>query len=414
MEVSGDNERLYDMNNTNEKLPHDLVMEILSWLPIKHLSPLRCVSKTWRKLLTKDTQFAKLQYDRFLEINNNYPDPMILGLVCRNENDSDLMLATEFISCDKALSVQLPFYQPTNSYYLCGIHNGLLCVSRLDKKEVYIWNPLIDDHIIISCLPAPAIRFPGYCKSTGFGLPAPAIRFPGYCKSTGFGFGFDQDSNVYKVARFFCERNCDHFGKILDSWTQISVYTLGVDSMWRTVEVDIDRMCNLTDDIMPLVNGALHWHTDRPGSISYDLIVAFDLKEEVISEFLLPHGIEFQDIVELGGFLCATDRPGNSEVHIWVMKEYGVVSSWSKQYVIGKPEGDMYFCHLSTLRFTHNGEIILRKLSGDLVRYNPETNTVMDLKRSRFAVFLPYAYLGSIISPTAISRSDHHLLEEES
>ncbi|KAL5726256.1 hypothetical protein ACHQM5_009311 [Ranunculus cassubicifolius] len=52
------------MMNTKEKLPHDLVIEILSWLPIKHLWPLRCVSKTWRKLLTKDTQFAKLQYDR--------------------------------------------------------------------------------------------------------------------------------------------------------------------------------------------------------------------------------------------------------------------------------------------------------------------------------------------------------------
>ncbi|KAL5726257.1 hypothetical protein ACHQM5_009312 [Ranunculus cassubicifolius] len=378
------------MMNTKEKLPHDLVIEILSWLHVKHLWPLRCVSKTWLHLLTKDTQFAKLQYDRFLEINNNYPDPMILASLY-HRNDSNLFLATEFTSCDKAISVEYPVYQPTSSYHLCGISNGLLCLFRRDYKEVYIWNPLINDHITISC------------------LPAPSSRFPGYKTYTRFGFGFDQDRNVYKVVRFFNENyDVDDFlCDVLDSWTQISVYTIGVDSMWRIVEVDIEL--DFSAETLPLVNGFLHWSTDRPGSMS-----TFDLNEEVRGELLLPHGIKFEEVVELGGFLSATSRRANLELHVWLMKEYGVVSSWCKQYIIVKPEGYITFFQLSTMGLAHTGEVILKEIDGNLVLYNPETNTVRDLERFRFPNFIPYIYLGSIISPTAISRAGENLLEAES
>ncbi|KAL5726254.1 phenylalanine N-monooxygenase [Ranunculus cassubicifolius] len=386
------------MMNTKEKLPHDLVIEILSWLHVKHLCPLRFVSKTWLHLLTKDTQFAKLQFDRYMEFNNNHPDPSILGSICRmeDENDSNLIFATEFESIDEALPLEYPFYQPTNRYIVCGISNGLLCISRCDDKEVYVWNPLINDHISISC------------------LPAPSIRFPGYRNRTRFGFGFDQDSNVYKVVRFFNEIDFDEYTtEVHDKRTKISVYTIGVDSMWRTVEVDIPH--DLTYTGGALVNGVLHWHTYRPGMTSWDLIVTFDVKEEVIGEFLLPHGIKFQDIVELSGFLCAIDRRINEqETQIWVMKEYGVVSSWSKQYIIEKPEGYIPVYHLSALGVTRKGEIVLSNYCENLVLYNPETNTIKDLKGFRFAVFLAYPYLGSIISPTAISQAGHNLLEEKS
>ncbi|KAL5726255.1 hypothetical protein ACHQM5_009310 [Ranunculus cassubicifolius] len=388
------------MMNTKEKLPHDLVIEILSWLHVKHLCPLRFVSKFWYKLLTKDTQFAKLQFDRYMELNNNHPDPSILGSICwmEDENDSNLIFATEFESIDEALPLEYPFYKPTNTYIVCGISYGLLCISRCDGKEVYIWNPLINDHISISC------------------LPAPSIRFPGYRNSTGFGFGFDQDSNIYKVVRIFNEIDFDEeTSEIHDKKTQISVYSIGVDSMWRTVEVDIPHYLRSTCRIIPLVNGVLHWRTNRPGTTSWDLIVTFDLKEEVTSEFLLPHGVKFEGIVELSGFLCAIDRRiYEQETQIWVMKEYGVVSSWSKQYIIGKPEGYIPVYHLSALSVARNGEIVLTNHYENLVLYNPETNTIKDLKEFRFAVFLAYAYLGSIISPTAVSQAGHNLLEEKS
>ncbi|KAL5726247.1 hypothetical protein ACHQM5_009302 [Ranunculus cassubicifolius] len=372
MELSrSDSKRNTKNIESREKLPHELVMEILSRLHIKHLSPLRFVSKTWFNLLTNDPQFAKLQFDRFMEINNNYPDPMILANMCSKENENDpyLFLATEFTSCDKAIPLRFPFYQAPNTYGLYGICNGLLCLSRDDDKEVYIWNPLVKDHITISCLPTPSIRFPGYNRTT-----------------TGFAFGFDRDNNVYKVVRFFEETEFDEVqGMIHDSWTQISVYTIGIDFMWRTVEVDIPHALIPTCRIIPLVNGVLHWRTNRPGTTSWDLMVTFDLKEEVISELLPP-------------------------------QEYGVVSSWSKQYVLRKPEGYKHIFHVHTLGVSHDGALIIKMFFGGFLQCNFYTNSVTALEDFDipYGVFLAYAYLGSIISPTVINGAGHNLLEEES
>ncbi|KAK9285632.1 hypothetical protein L1049_024829 [Liquidambar formosana] len=59
---------------------------------------------------------------------------------------------------------------------------------------------------------------------------------------------------------------------------------------------------------------------------------------------------------------------------IWMMKEYGVVESWTKQFRI-----DIQAQLVNTVGLRKNAEILLAMNDGDLVSYHPKTQRVKDL-----------------------------------
>lgn len=73
--------------------------------------------------------------------------------------------------------------------------------------------------------------------------------------------------------------------------------------------------------------------------------MSYDIKNEVFSEVSVPDVIEERDVSEsvvedfllvkvLGGYLCLVHVMPTYPVDIWVMKEYGIKSSWVKLYTI--------------------------------------------------------------------------------
>lgn len=365
-----------------KNIPHELVMEILSRLPTEYLWPLRCVSKSWLQLITQDPHFAQLHLDASLK----NPNPGILSVT----EGVLLRIATDYTACDKAIQLELPFHP---NYYIPGvICNGLLLVCSLVDNEVYIWNPLTNDYISIP----------------------DNTRYARCAFLTAYGFGFDKRRNEYKVMRALYNYS--------DLSSQLSLYTLGVDSSWRTIEEH--NLCNVVPDgtCIPHINGFLCWLTWKQGVLEH--ILSFDLKDEAFQEIPPPNALNLNKqkrirMGELGGLLCLFVEHTRLQIDIWMMKEHGVVASWTKQFRIESPKGCRHGFSLGILGLVRGGGIILKKCSNrnhllnELSLYDPKTNSVRTLKRFQKPLQREYAFIGSLISPSAINGARKSLTKEQ-
>ncbi|KAL7185320.1 hypothetical protein ACSBR2_027286 [Camellia fascicularis] len=111
------------------------------------------------------------------------------------------------------------------------------------------------------------------------------------------------------------------------------------------------------------------------------VIVSFQLADEIFGEIIVPSFdghcaaiLAFQHTIAL-----VVQDPATTKWDIWVMKEYGVVNSWAKQYSLRNTIGFPF-------RSMKNGEILVERRTGNLVSYEPKTQFHRDLKLPR----LPY------------------------
>ncbi|PIA34624.1 hypothetical protein AQUCO_03700129v1 [Aquilegia coerulea] len=358
-----------------EKLPMEVMMEILSRLPVKSLSRFRCVSKTWLKLFTcDDPYFSKLNANHNANYNPTHPGILFTDL------KFGVFYVADYNVIDKA--ERLPFQTSTlNDYKIVAICNGLVCF-RDSYLNVYIWNPIIQDHITIPCSPLPS----HFTTSN----------------NTLFGFGFHQGTNEYKVIRIVwsCEKNSEGFQ------SHVSVYTLGTNSTWRILPDYLSGMKYAYEPSV-LVTGALHWIAAR--TLGSCVIVSFDMEHEFFKEIPQPTGIEYKyarivRVGNMGGYLSLSYSIHKGNVHIWQMKEYGVVESWTQQYVIGQTEIPGSLSWLFLVGTVNDGEIIIMKSLKEFILYNPKNHSIRNLHTSEFTLKNAYTYIGSLVSPTVIDK----------
>ncbi|XP_050378853.1 F-box/kelch-repeat protein At3g06240-like isoform X3 [Argentina anserina] len=133
--------------------------------------------------------------------------------------------------------------------------------------------------------------------------------------------------------------------------------------------------------------GAFHWvaHTPPGQGSSSNVIVAFDMENEVFYEIALPSCLSSKPhlnmtVVLLNGSLVLV--PDN-EVYgdsyysnsVWIMKEYGVVESWTKLFDIDIGEQGVR----RVITFRNNGELLLNSDGKELLSYEPYTRETRDL-----------------------------------
>lgn len=306
----------------NPNFPTDIMLDILSRLPVKSLCRFRCVSKSWRSLVT-DPDFVKihlnkafenveifqqrrrlmfsdgshrslysLDLDEFLNHNDavhNYLD--------EKENDNDINTNDDD---DEAVATELDYIYseiPNNWVFMVLHCNGLL-LCQLYNWELYLVNPATRKSKKLPDIPSSSIAY------YYFDL---------------FGLGFDHSTDDYKVVDL----------RYLKGGIMFIVYTLKTGS-WR----EIQRQYPYKSDLMLhgiLVSGGLHWLVNRVRGSS--VIISFDLAEEHVQEIPLPC-----DLVDAKGYivgvfrkmLCITRCDGQTHNEFWIMKEYGVRESWTK------------------------------------------------------------------------------------
>ncbi|PIA39477.1 hypothetical protein AQUCO_02600135v1 [Aquilegia coerulea] len=380
-------------------LPDEIILEIILCLPIKSLMRFRCVNKTWLQLFTTDPQFAQLYLNK-----SNRKNTTILAIRYELQQfqhkplvySSAVNIRSE---CDKvAVPLELPFYRGgTYSYLIGGIRNGLVLVNLDDdKKKLFIWNPLTNDYIDIP-------------------YPPTTNHFPRCDEIRGFGFGLIQATNQYKVIRF-CDCKYRHFDEGVKK-SHVSVYTLGIDSSWRNLK-DISYYSIFRDCTAPLVNGVIHWNAFTGSNFIDDKrILSFDMKDEIFGEIPHPKHINanypesfYDSVGELDGLLCMLGRDCGENIQVWVMQEYGVANSWTKQFTIGRPDICGSFTTLQPIivpqkeKTLPKTSILIDTITPlQLILYDPETNSVTNLKEFGLHLKEAFNYTPSLISPRVIS-----------
>ncbi|KAK8654624.1 hypothetical protein V6N13_107231 [Hibiscus sabdariffa] len=341
-------------------VPEVLVFEILHRLPVKSLTRFRCVCKPWSSSF-QTPLFITKHHNHHLRHNN-------LNLLLKSSYVSTRYDTHYFsqLSTDKGhnfsvkQTVHLPFFE--NFLYspkVDGPCNGILCLSDFNDK-VALWNPSTREFKI---LPQSSIQCP------------PSAGYTDFDRS---GFGYDSQTDDYKVVRFatiYFEGYDEHYNRYveLDQNEKFELYSLRSDS-WK----EISHPGGTTYDPL-LFNNYLNGFHYWAACGYYDnenYILSFDMVTEKFSTLPLPlprtSGSYRLDLLDFNGLLGALLPQGEGtekSFDLWVMN-----GSWTKQFTIDSVPGVG-----RALGFWKNGELFLESSDHELVLFDPSTRELKNL-----------------------------------
>ena len=309
------------LRRKNNHLPYDIVLNILGRLPVKSVARFRCVCKSWDSSITTP-------YFISTHLNHNNKDPYedgngyiihmaswkarrVISFSTSMSSPSPPSLPPKTSICtvayghtfDKIFEIEIPFDFSSNCTQMVGSCNGLLCLAD-SNNVIYLWNPSIRKFK----------KLPHTCL--------------GNLNNVTLGFAYCSENNDYKVVM------TSH--SFLSTY-EIGIYTLSSDS-WRRVEISVKTnvtFCKGMLSPIPLVSGALHWMP----YVKDEDIMAFDVNSEKFRTLAVPDVSIYEPplqrtcIASFRGKLAFIGRSG-FQYSIWVMRDYGVVESWNKLFVV--------------------------------------------------------------------------------
>ncbi|XP_059639621.1 F-box/kelch-repeat protein At3g23880-like [Cornus florida] len=347
-----------------DRLPKELIAEILTRLPVKALLKFRCVCKSWGSLISSP-KFITSKLNQTIHLNKiNNTDTHIIGrYINANEEGGGEEGRYSVIIYDGSCFIELenPILYCASQLHIFGSCNGLVCLSDnifdyVFKKvnNLILWNPSIRK----------SMRLP----MSSIGIDSHGLR------EVVDGYGFDSKTNDYKVVRIA------YINDFPDA--EVELYSLN-RGCWRRIYV-VGPHHRFTFAPLPsqvFVNGIVHW-VGGDLDADYDIsILTFDMSSEVFCKMMPPaappHGWMPTRLAVsvLGESLCLGHFDSLvSKVSIWVMKEYGVVQSWSKLFAFDVDEGFGRF-----LGFRRTGDLRFFKRNDRMFSINLESQQAKDL-----------------------------------
>ena len=363
-------------------LPHELIVGILSRLPVKFLLQLRCVCKSWKSLIS-DPQFVKKHLSMSI-MNPKFANHRLILSIANPKFDLKSCSVESIYGnqITRAIKLKYPLRWKRTYDTIVGSYNGLICFSNR-QNHVLMWNP--------------SIRI--FKKSPDLGNDLQEGCF------TVYGFGYDHIDDSYKAVAIFCSVHSISLGGYK---TQVKVFTPSTD-YWRVIQP-------LPAGIVPedysgkCVSGTLNWGaylTNVSGS-SW-VIISLDLRTESYQKTEQPDyeavGFHFT-LGVLRDCLCILCEYQDTHLDVWLMKEYGVKESWTKLFTIPHSSDPESFGYSVPLFISGNGEVLLTLESQDsyLVLYNSRDATFKRCEiRSINGWFETQVYVESLVSPVSIS-----------
>ncbi|KAK6138796.1 hypothetical protein DH2020_027460 [Rehmannia glutinosa] len=353
------------------KLPDDVIIEILSRLPVQSILKFRCVCKSWLSSISsqkfvkthlknskKDSDFR--QHRIMLNCRGNFKQFSVRSLLYEPIIDT-------FDTNDVA-------YNPTKSVnWVVGSCDGLICVAT-NKKDLILWNPSTR---IFKRLP-------------DFGVE---INQSGYFA---YGLGFDKSSDDYKIVGFFN-----------NSWflfeVTVKVYSLKSDQ-WKTIKSFEGRW--LMDDPATFVNGKLYWIANFELELKsiWD-IVFLDLETEEYGILQVPDyvkdclysklGASGECLYVLCNYLTSAD--------LWIMHDCGIgKETWTK--MVSVPYTDDFWMNSYKREFyvLKNGEVLLHSGSKFLIFDTKDGSFRYPEIRNSCDFMAASTYVESLVSPVGL------------
>ncbi|KAK9741609.1 hypothetical protein RND81_03G117100 [Saponaria officinalis] len=383
-------------HNLMKILPQEIWLDILTLLPTKLIGRCRCVSKSWRHLLS-ESNFIRSHLYRTKHLTGN--ELLFLGSTEPSQSNA---LYTAGIDCQVPCEITVSATELTfvvKPKLLSGdlpSCDGLILLED-DAKRTLLFNPTTKE---VRELPVPSHAFDCF------------YRYPLY------GLGYDHVNDDYKVV------SPSYYHTELELAFVVHVYSVRTGA-WKEADSSLYeprsvRKCtrrkveSFTFELGyemymtgVFVDGSVHWVATNTTNLS-SFIVGFDLADEILRIIPTPrsvYGIDFlYDILrELGGCLCTLSVSSNKETNIWVMKEYGVEQSWTKLTIVdGVSE---YMPHLCV---PGRREVVMvkdeRTEGEDWVIYNLDSATFKSITIQGAR----YVYFGGCFRETLVSPYHNH------
>ncbi|KAK7293140.1 hypothetical protein RJT34_16001 [Clitoria ternatea] len=366
-------------------LSEDVLIEILSWLPVTTLVGFKCVSKSWNSLIS-DPHFQKLHIQRSSVDSTN------LRLLLENKFDQDqggfsntTSLSSWSVTRLLGNPSPIPLIRPsfTQHYSVIGSCNGLIALHAESpplvypyKTLVYFWNPATREI---------SPESPSYDSSTKF---------------NNFGFGYDHTSDAYKVVVLFP-------GK---------VHSMGANC-WTDIQT-------LPDDQYQVhmygvyLSDTLNWIALRKSGdyVKMFVIVSLHLGKESYAELPLPDPLQDHDpciwhlpiLCVSRGCLCVSCYHMDTHFVIWQMKELGLKKSWTCLVNINLEYVETCYPGIEFLSFTmclfQNGDVLLLATQAYTqfcsVLFNQRDGILKVVEiPSVLSVYNAWNYVESLVSP---------------
>ncbi|XP_058213033.1 F-box protein CPR1-like [Rhododendron vialii] len=368
-------------------LPHKVIYNILSRLPVKSLCRFKSVSKPWLALIN-DPHFIKSHLHQSMQSNTNQK-LIVVPQYNRGHKSPISFYSMDYQAPDPTIAkLEMPWKYCDVDIW--GSFNGVLLVGI--DEELRLWNPSIGMYQKISPL-----------RSSS-------------CFQTVYGLAYDSINDDFKVVGVV-KRDVPSMPP------PVHVFSSKLSS-WKSIG-DFDYHCGLYNGTPRCVlNGSPHWVTSSyPHKDRHNFhIVCFDVMEEKFKDVPMPTyevGCDFFNLGVLDGCLCVVDCRHHFD--IWVMKEYGVKESWAKLFVVPNVPrnvpGALFSEYYQLLCFAKDGEVVLRlqlekkkKLeeSLKLVIYNPKQKTKRIGMPQDWQLFGVTVYVESLVSPHGCNSTRRH------
>lgn len=352
-------------------LPSEVVIEILSRLPVRAVFICKCVCKSWLQFI-ETREFVKSHLAK--------SDP---GLVIfQQDNWSYMYKFLEFVDGIDFEDHDL-HYNPVANFdlpyagWLYGSTDGLLFQCELSGSEtnpdaLFICNPITREYI---------------------NLDSPQEFAYTYLQVITYGFGSSVRSGEYKVVRVSHDRlfNQETLKWHVTSEAECHVYTLGTAAWRRSASCGLLEYLDHISGIFS--NGSLHWVV-RDSNIRI-WISCFDLETESFTTFAPPRflgdggTIKFAELTLFarGDRLGLCHNTAYDIIFIWSMKlEDGAGRSWRKEFVISRVIVDVANIEgLSSIfypiKIFQDGDILFAWKDFSVIYYSRKNRTIQEVER---------------------------------
>ncbi|KAK9007051.1 hypothetical protein V6N11_019379 [Hibiscus sabdariffa] len=287
----------------SDYMPVEVIVEILKRLPVKSLVRCRSVCKSWNTLISHPS-FISVHLQASLSNNTSF---LLLGCLKKEGLEYSLHHDNDGFGKFKQLPFPPPFGCVSDSQVV-GSCNGVICVHLYpyDDDEEFrfvLWNPSIQKYIF---LPQPRLSF---SEAADFNV----------------GFGFDSRTDDYKLFIVGVDKD--------GCWIQPYLFSLNENCWKRNNGEYIHEILGFS------LNAEEFFEINFPESLSG--LGPFDLS-------IMEYGESF--------IVVATHRIAAMFQELWVMKEYGVVESWTKVLTLHTSPRSWI---PEVLGFRKNGEVLL-------------------------------------------------------
>ena len=343
----------------SQHLPEEVVYDILIRLPVKSIFRFRCVSKSWNSIFTKPIFITThFNFNQAKSLSNNSHNGFLLYTHKISYNIKELR--TVICNSDHTLthvsSFQIPSFEFPIHNRVIGFCKGLFCLTSYMGNsywKIYLWNPSIRK-----------ITIAGTTNNNALA-------------NVTLGFAYHPQNNDFKILRLVC------YPCKTRAPAEVEVYTLSTASWRRFVIPDSlsgSSIWVISESPSLFFKGALHFLAlaSTQNDIFNRFILTFDVDEEIFHEIMLPPNYlsekyvrhtkcltVFKGLLALIVFNCETEQ--SDICHIWAMREYGVVESWTKISVPIKGVARFFGC-------TVKGELVMGKRSpSQIFSFDPES-----------------------------------------